>query len=91
MRMALGARPRDLMRLILAQGFKLSIAGTVLGLLCAAGLGKVLGSLMYEVSARDPVTFTVVAAVALITAALACYLPARRATNADPMRLLRSE
>jgi len=69
----------------------LSVAGAAAGLLCAAGLGQLLGSLLCAVSGTDPATFAAVALLALTTAALACYLPARRATDADPMMSLRSE
>jgi predicted permease len=91
LRMALGARPADLVRLIVSQGLKLSIAGAAIGLLCAAALARLLGSLLYGVSGTDPVTFAAVAMVALVTMMLACYRPARRATGADPMHSLRSE
>jgi ABC-type antimicrobial peptide transport system permease subunit len=91
LRMALGARPWDLLRMILTQGLMLSVAGAALGLLAAAGLTKVLGSLLYGVSATDPITFAAVGLLALTTTTLACYLPARRAADADPMRSLRSE
>jgi predicted permease len=91
MRMALGARPWDLMRLILGQGLRLSVVGAAIGLLCAAGLARLLGSLLYGVSGTDPVTFAAVALLALTTTTLACYVPARRATDADPMRSLGSE
>ena len=91
LRMALGAKPRDLLRLILSQGLTLSIAGATIGLLCAAGLTRLLGSLLYGVKATDPITFGAVALLALATTTLACYLPARRAASADPMHSLRSE
>ena len=91
MRMALGARPWDLMRMILGQGLRLSVLGTVIGLVGAAGLTRLLGSLLYGVGGRDPVTFAGVAILALGTTAFACYLPARRAADADPMRSLRAE
>jgi predicted permease len=91
MRMALGARPWDLMRLILGQGLKLSVAGSGIGLLIAAAFARWLGNLLYGVSGADPVTFAAVGLLALVTATLACYLPARRATGADPIRSLRSE
>jgi ABC-type antimicrobial peptide transport system permease subunit len=91
MRMALGARPWDLMRMILGQGLRLSVLGTVIGLAGAAGLTRLLGSLLYGVGGRDPVTFAGVAILALGTTAFACYLPARRAADADPMRSLRAE
>lgn len=91
LRMALGAKPRDLLRLILGQGLTLSIIGAAIGLLCAAGLTRFLGSLLYGVKATDPITFAAVAVLALATTTLACYLPARRAASADPMHSLRSE
>jgi predicted permease len=91
LRMALGARPWDLMRLIVGQGVALAAAGAAAGLLCAVALSRWLASLLYGIRGADPVTFAAVALLALATATLACYLPARRATGADPMRSLRSE
>lgn len=91
LRMALGAQPADLVRLIVGEGLTLSIAGAAAGLLCATGLTKVLGSLLYAVSPTDPFTFSAVALLALATTTLACYLPARRAAAADPMHSLRAE
>jgi ABC-type antimicrobial peptide transport system permease subunit len=91
LRMALGARPWDLVRMILSQGMTLAVTGAAVGLACAAGLTRLLGSLLYGVGGRDPVTFAGVALVAVGATALACYLPARRAAEADPMRSLRSE
>jgi len=69
----------------------LSVVGSVIGLLCAAAFARLLGNLLYGVGGADPLTFAAVAALALATASLACYLPARRATSADPMRSLRSD
>ena len=91
MRMALGAGAWDLQRMVVGQGLTLSASGAALGLLCALGVTRLLGSLLYGVSATDPITFAVVAILALATTTIACYLPARRATNADPMHALRSE
>jgi predicted permease len=91
MRMALGARPWDLVRMIVRQGLRLSVMGAAIGLVCAAGLTRLLTSLLYGVSASDPITFAGVAVVALATTTLACYLPARRAATTDPMLSLRSE
>ncbi len=91
MRMALGARPWDLMRMILSQGLRLSLIGAAAGLIAAAGVAKLLGSLLYGVKGTDPITFGAVAILALTTTAVACFLPARRATSANPIRLLRSE
>jgi predicted permease len=91
MRMALGAGSWDLVRLIMGQGLSLTVAGAAIGLLCAAGLTRLLGSLLYGVTGTDPITFAAVAVVALAATTLACYLPAHRATSADPMSSLRSE
>jgi putative ABC transport system permease protein len=91
MRMALGAGQSDLMSLIFLEGLKLTVVGTALGLASAAAFGKVIESVTFEVTGRDPVTFVAVAVVAFTMAAVACYIPARRASRADPMRLLRAE
>jgi predicted permease len=91
MRMALGARPWDLTRMIVSQGLRLSLIGAAAGLLAAAGVARLLDSLLFGVKGTDPVTFAAVAILAVTTAAVACFLPARRATSADPVRLLRSE
>lgn len=91
LRMALGARPADVQRLVVRQGVRLALVGVALGLAGALALGRVLRSLLYEVSASDPITFTSVALAAVAIAALACYLPARRATAVDPAHTLRGE
>ena len=91
MRMALGARRWDVMRLVLGHGVKLAAVGVVLGLACAAVLARVLRTLLFEVSGTDPLTFAGVALMAIAIASLACWVPARRATSADPMAALRSE
>jgi putative ABC transport system permease protein len=76
---------------VLGQGVRLAAVGVALGLLGGAALGQALGTLLYEVKRLDPPTFAAVAVLGLGVAALACYVPARRATSADPMRALRSE
>ncbi|HLK65317.1 MAG TPA: ABC transporter permease [Bryobacteraceae bacterium] len=91
LRMALGAKPWHVVRQVMSQGVNLAFVGIAIGVASAMALGRVLSSLLYEVSARDPVTFTAVAVLALLVAAAACYVPARRATAADPMTALRSE
>ena len=91
MRMALGARPGDLMRLVVSQGVKLAAIGIAVGLGASLALARVLRTLLYGVGEFDAATFAAVAAVAAITAVVACYVPARRAADADPMSALRSE
>ena len=91
LRMALGARPRDVQRLVLAQGAGLALVGAALGMAGALLLGKWLRSLLFEIAPADPATFAAVGAVALLAAGLACYLPARRATEVDPMKALRCD
>jgi ABC-type antimicrobial peptide transport system permease subunit len=90
-RIALGAQARDVLRLILAQGLKPVVIGSVAGLIAALALGRVLSSLLYGVTATDPATFVVVVLLLSLAALLACYMPARRATKVDPMVALREE
>lgn len=90
-RMALGATPRDLMAFVLSEGMKLAIAGTVIGVLCGLALGRLLGSLLYGVSASDPTTIVAACLVAVVASALACYVPACRAARNDPMNALRAD
>ena len=91
LRMALGAQRGDVMRLIVASGTKLALAGVCLGIVGALALTRLMTSLLYGVSAIDPLTFAVVAIVLLAVVLLACYIPARRAMRVDPMVALRDE
>ena len=91
LRMALGARPRDVIRQVMAQGVRLALGGVAIGMVAALALGRVLWSLLYQVNAADPLTLGAVAAGAIAIAAIACYIPARRATSADPMTALRAD
>ena len=90
-RMALGARPADNLRLVVSQGLGLCAAGTVLGILAALGATRYLASLLYGVRPFDPLTFVVVALLLGVVALAACFLPARRAMRVDPMVALRHE
>jgi putative ABC transport system permease protein len=90
-RMALGASRRDVVGLILAQGMKLSLVGSGIGLLLAAVFSRVIGNLLDGVSARDPLVFLGVAALLTVVALIAAYLPARRATRVDPLVALRCD
>jgi predicted permease len=90
-RVALGARPADVVRLILREGLLLTAAGIGAGLVLALMSGKVVSSLLYQVSATDPVVFAVAPAVLAASALLAAYLPARRATRITPAMALRAE
>jgi predicted permease len=90
-RMALGAEPRDVLRLVLSDGLKLAVAGAGLGLLGALLLARAVAHLFYGVSAHDPVTFLGVVVVLMSVALLACWVPARRAMRVDPTVALRSE
>ncbi len=90
-RIALGAQTRDVLRLVIGQGMKLTLLGIALGLGAALLVTRLMSSLLFNVSATDPLTYGVIAALLTIVALLACWIPARRATRVDPMIALRSE
>ena len=90
-RMALGATPTAVLRMVLGQGLALVVSGLVIGLVGALALTRLMSSLLFGVTPTDPVTFAGVALVFLFAALAACYMPARRATRIDPLIALRSE
>ena len=90
-RMALGARPLDVLKLVVRQGMILALIGIVIGLAGAFALTRVMSSLLFGVTGRDPITFGAVAALLIVVAFIACFVPARRATKVDPLVALRYE
>jgi ABC-type antimicrobial peptide transport system permease subunit len=90
-RLALGAEPRSLVKMVVAQGLAPVIFGTGLGLVGAVAVGRSLQSLLFEVSATDPLTLTLVVALFIAIGFAACYLPARRIAGIDPVESLRAE
>jgi putative ABC transport system permease protein len=90
-RMSLGAGPREIVQLVVRQGMSLALAGVVVGVLASLMLTRLLASLLFGVHTTDPAIFAGAASVLAISAYLACYVPARRATRVDPVIVLRSE
>jgi putative ABC transport system permease protein len=91
LRLALGARRGHLLRLVVGQGMRLAVVGVLLGLAGALALARTISAMLFEVTPFDPVSYGITAACLLATAALACYVPARRATRVDPIIALRYE
>ena len=89
--MALGARPLDVLKVVVRQGIMLALIGVVLGLAGALALTRVMSSLLFGVTERDPMTFGVVALLLIAVAFIACFVPAHRATRVDPLIALRCE
>jgi putative ABC transport system permease protein len=91
LRLALGANPREALRMVFGQGMRLALAGTAIGLSLAVVVVRLLRSLLFRVQPTDPITLAGVVGVVLAVACAASYLPARRATEVDPMVALRYE
>ena len=89
MRLAIGAQAGDIFRMIIGEGLMLSVTGVALGLVGALWLGRAGSSLLYGVTASDPLTFAAVSLLLTAVAMAACYFPARRAMRVDPMTALR--
>ncbi len=90
-RMALGAQKSDVLKFVIGRGMLLTLTGLAIGLMGAGGLTRLMSSLLFGVSANDPMTYSAVAVVLGVVSLLACYLPARRATKVDPLVALRCE
>jgi len=90
-RTAFGAQPGDVLALVLRRGLALAVAGVAVGVVGALALTRYLGTLLFDVTPYDPATFIIVVGVLALASLAACYIPARRATNVDPMVTLRYE
>jgi putative ABC transport system permease protein len=89
--MALGGQRADILRLVLGQGAQLTVIGGAVGIVAALALARLMSSLLFGVSANDPLTFVGVAVLLGIVSGAACYIPARRAVRVDPIVALRYE
>jgi putative ABC transport system permease protein len=89
--LALGATTRDVLRLVIGQGMKLALIGLLIGLASSFALMQVMKTLLFGVSAADPLTFAASALLLLAVSLLACWIPARRAAKVDPLVALRHE
>jgi putative ABC transport system permease protein len=91
LRMAIGARPADVLRLVVGHGLKLAVIGVVFGIAAALGLARAIESMLFDVTPFDAASYSATAIGLLAVAALACYVPARRAMRVDPLVALRQD
>jgi ABC-type antimicrobial peptide transport system permease subunit len=89
--MALGARPDDVVRMVIGQGAVLAVAGVAIGVVAALALSRLISGLLWGVSATDPLTYVAMAALFVLVVGAASWIPARRAARVDPMSALRAE
>ena len=90
-RVALGAGPRDVLRMVIPRGLKTTAIGLAVGIAASLALTRLIAGFLYHVKNTDPATYALVALILMTVALLACYVPARRATKADPLVALRHE
>jgi putative ABC transport system permease protein len=90
-RMALGAQPWEILRMVVGQGGKMALAGISVGIIASFGLTRLIVNLLFDVRSYDPATFASVAILLALVSVAACYIPARRAMCVDPMVALRHE
>jgi putative ABC transport system permease protein len=89
--MAIGASPGDVLRMVLSGGMKLAIVGVVVGVAAALALARFVSTMLFNVAQFDPASYALTSVVLLVVAAIACYVPARRAMRVDPIVALQEE